>query len=58
MCSPHRRLDFTDLLFWTARLLRDCHDVRTKLATRCHHLLIDEFQVGALARGLHLLSRL
>ncbi|MCW5875487.1 MAG: UvrD-helicase domain-containing protein [Anaerolineales bacterium] len=37
-------LDFDDLLLWTARLLEDNVEVRSKYAQRFQHVLVDEFQ--------------
>jgi DNA helicase-2/ATP-dependent DNA helicase PcrA len=42
--TGNNALDFDDLLFKTARLLRDYLDVRNELSNRFRYLLIDEYQ--------------
>jgi DNA helicase-2/ATP-dependent DNA helicase PcrA len=42
--TEHNALDFDDLLFETAFLLRDCSDVCSELSNRFKFLLIDEYQ--------------
>lgn len=40
----HRRLNFQDLLYYTARLLRQDRAARRRCQARWTHLLVDEFQ--------------
>lgn len=44
MLLSSNALDFDDLLLWTARLLEDNVEIRTKYAQRFEHVLVDEFQ--------------
>jgi len=43
-------VDFDDLLFWGARLLRENPEIRDKYAYRFKHVLVDEFQDTNLAQ--------
>jgi DNA helicase-2/ATP-dependent DNA helicase PcrA len=44
MLLASNAVDFDDLLLWSARLLEDNVEVRTKYAQRFEHVLVDEFQ--------------
>ena len=50
LLRANNAVDFDDLLFWAARLLRENPAVREKYATRFHHVLVDEFQDTNLAQ--------
>jgi DNA helicase II / ATP-dependent DNA helicase PcrA len=50
MLQTNNAVDFDDLLFWGARLLRENPTVAEKYARRFQHVLVDEFQDTNLAQ--------
>jgi Superfamily I DNA and RNA helicases len=50
LLRTNNAVDFDDLLFWCAKLLRENPSIREKYAMRFRHVLVDEFQDTNLAQ--------